>query len=111
LFIAAAMLLFLIPSITAIGFALAAVCAGCFAVHAAAVGALNRRLSSSRGRANALYVLFYYVGGGIGITLSGFACSHGGWTAVVVVCFAMLAMPIISGLAEQRYPTEAVVGN
>ncbi|MCW8902871.1 MFS transporter, partial [Sedimenticola sp.] len=63
----------LLPSIVAIILGLLGLCAGFFAVHAAAVGSLNRRLTGGQGRANALYVLFYYVGGWIGITGSGFA--------------------------------------
>jgi hypothetical protein len=42
---------------------LAGMCAGFFAIHAAAAGALNGKLTTSRGRANALYILFYYAGG------------------------------------------------
>ena len=38
--------------------------------RAAAAGSLNRKLTSSRGRANSLYVLSYYLGGAVGITLS-----------------------------------------
>ena len=51
---------------------------GFFMVHAAAVGALNKKLASGHGRANALYVLFYYIGGGLGITAAGFAYKQGG---------------------------------
>lgn len=92
----------LLPSLAAISLALAAICAGYFGVHASAVGALNLRLSSGRGRANALYVLFYYAGGFSGITVSGFAYAQGGWTAVVMVCAVMLAVPVASGLVEHR---------
>lgn len=92
----------LLPSLVAIGLALAAICAGYFGVHASAVGALNLRLSSGRGRANALYVLFYYAGGFSGITVSGFAYSQGGWSAVVMVCVAVLVVPLASGLVEHR---------
>ncbi len=55
--------LILLPSITAVVIALLGICAGFFTIHAAAVGSLNRKLSSGQGRANALYVLFYYMGG------------------------------------------------
>lgn len=96
------LLLSLLPSLVAIGLALAAICAGYFGVHASAVGALNLRLSSGRGRANALYVLFYYAGGFSGITVSGYAYSQGGWSAVIVVCLAVLTGPIVIGLVEHR---------
>lgn len=100
--LAFALLLTLHASLLSIGLSLALVCAGYFAVHASAVGALNRKLSSGRGRANALYVLFYYVGGFAGITISGFAWSTRGWPAVVTVCLITLMIPVGSGLAEHR---------
>ncbi|MDF1530518.1 MAG: MFS transporter, partial [Sedimenticola sp.] len=72
----------LLPSIIAIILGLLGLCAGFFALHAAAVGSLNRRLTGGQGRANALYVLFYYVGGWVGITVSGFAYTQWGWQGV-----------------------------
>lgn len=100
LLVALGLLLSLLPLLPAIVLSLAAVCAGYFAIHASAVGALNLRLSSGRGRANALYVLFYYGGGFAGITVSGYAYSQAGWTAVVVVCLLVLTVPFLIGLAE-----------
>ncbi len=76
------------PTITgsiAIVIGLIGVCMGFFMVHAAAVGALNKKLSSGHGRANALYVLFYYIGGGLGITTAGFAYKQGGWTVMILL--------------------------
>ncbi len=63
LIFALALALTLIKSLVAILAALALVCAGFFSIHAAAAGSLNRKLTSSRGRANSLYVLAYYLGG------------------------------------------------
>ena len=74
-------------------------------MHAAAVGALNRKMSSGRGRANALYVLFYYVGGTVGITVSGFAWSAGQWSAVVSICLLVLLIPVVVGIREHRRAT------
>ena len=62
---AAAIAASLIQSLAVIMASLAGVCAGFFAIHSAAVGLLNRRLTSSRGRANSLYVLCYYAGGAL----------------------------------------------
>jgi len=76
------------------------VCAGFFAVHSAAVGLLNRRLSSGRGRANSLYVLCYYVGGGAGITAAGYAFGAYGWPGPVAVNGAVLLLPFGIGLME-----------
>jgi len=102
LLLMAGLLLSLLPSLPAIGVALAAVCAGYFGVHASSIGTLNLRLSSGRGRANALYVLFYYAGGFSGITVCGYAYSHGGWAPVVMVCVTVLVVPIAIGLVEHR---------
>ncbi len=91
-----------IPSLPVIAAALAGVCAGFFAVHSAAAGALNLRLSSGRGRANSLYVLFYYLGGSIGITASGHAYHLAGWRGVAALGILMLALPFATSLAEMR---------
>lgn len=100
--IAAGLLLSTIPSLWAVGVALAAVCTGYFGVHASAVGAVNQSLDSGRGRANALYVLFYYVGGWTGITGSAMAFSHSGWPGVVILCLVMLVIPLYCGVVHQR---------
>ncbi len=82
--------------------ALTLVCAGFFTVHAAAAGALNRKLQAGRGRANAFYVLFYYLGGAAGITLSGHAYHLAGWHGVVAITGAALLLPLGTGLLELR---------
>ena len=92
----------LIKSFTAIVAGLAGVCGGFFMVHSAAAGALNRKLSTSRGRANSLYVLFYYTGGTVGITLSGYGYMYSGWTAIVIMGAIMLLLPMITGIFENR---------
>ncbi len=92
----------LLPSIVAIILGLLGLCAGFFAVHAAAVGSLNRRLTGGQGRANALYVLFYYVGGWIGITVSGFAYTQWGWQGVILICLLLLLLPFMAGIGERR---------
>ncbi len=100
LIFAVAVALTLIPSLAAVALGLAGVCLGFFTVHAAAAGALNRRLSASQGRANSLYVLFYYLGGYLGITLAGAAWGWGGWEAVAGQDLAMLALPLAVGIYE-----------
>lgn len=99
---ALALALTLIKSLVAILAALALVCAGFFAIHAAAAGSLNRKLTSSRGRANSLYVLAYYLGGAAGITLSGYAYGRAGWPGVAALGAAVLALPFATGMAERR---------
>ena len=61
---------------------------------------LNRRLTSSRGRANSLYVLCYYAGGAAGITACGYAYSAYGWSGLVAVNGAILLLPLRIGLME-----------
>ena len=100
--LAASLALILLPSIIMIIIGLLGICAGFFSIHASAVGALNRKLTSGQGRANALYVLFYYMGGWFGITLSGFVYKHGGWNAMVCACAILLIMPVITGIGERR---------
>jgi len=97
-----ALTLILLPSIYAVVAGLLSLCAGFFTIHAAAVGALNRKLAGGQGRANALYVLFYYLGGWVGITICGIAYKQGEWRAVVSVCLFLLIVPISAGIAERK---------
>jgi YNFM family putative membrane transporter len=97
---ALALVLTLIQSLAAVVLALVLVCAGFFSIHAAAAGSLNRRLTGSRGRANSLYVLFYYLGGAAGITLAGYAYSAGGWGGVMGLEMALLLVPLLTGVKE-----------
>jgi YNFM family putative membrane transporter len=100
LLFAAAIALTLVPSLPVIAVALAGLCGGFFAIHASAVGALNRRLTASRGRANSLYVLLYYLGGAAGISASGAAYVRFGWKGAAALGVAALAVPFSVGLAE-----------
>jgi YNFM family putative membrane transporter len=97
-----ALMLVALPSVTAVVVGLLLVCTGFFTIHAAAVGTLNRRLTGGQGRANALYVLFYYVGGWLGITAAGLAYQRGGWSAVIVMVGGLLAIPLLAGLIERK---------
>ncbi len=99
--LALSLLLLIAPSVVAIVTALLGVCGGFFTVHATAVGALNRRLAGGQGRANALYVLFYYLGGWLGITGTGLAYQKIGWTAVIGICLVLLFIPLVTGIKEE----------
>ena len=92
----------LVPKLLVIAACLPAVCGGFFGVHAAALGTLNRRLTGSRGRANSLYVLFYYLGGAAGISATGWAYSRAGWSGVVGLALVVLLVPLGVGLYELR---------
>ena len=93
-------MLLLAPSVIAVVVGLLGICAGFFAIHATAVGALNRRLTGGQGRANALYVLFYYLGGWLGITGTGLAYQKGGWTLVIGLSLSLLLIPLATGIKE-----------
>jgi len=88
----------LYPSLLVVITGLVGICAGFFTVHAAAAGWLNRNLVSSRGRANSLYVLFYYAGGSCGITASGLAYERFAWPGVAGMGAIMLLVPLWIGL-------------
>jgi MFS transporter, YNFM family, putative membrane transport protein len=57
-------------------------------------------LITSRGRANSLYVLAYYIGGAVGITACGYAYNNFGWSGVVALSIAVLLLPVAIGLVE-----------
>ncbi len=99
---AAAIAATFIPYLPAIVVSLPFVCAGFFGIHAAAAGSLNRKLGAGRGRANALYVLCYYLGGSLGITAAGHAYHRFGWRGVAGLGMAMLLLPLAVGLRERR---------
>jgi YNFM family putative membrane transporter len=100
--LAAALALLLIPATPVVIVGLLATCAGFFTIHAAAVGCLNRKLVSGQGRANALYVLFYYLGGWLGITGAGFAYKKGGWGVLISITMLLLIIPISAGIGERK---------
>ena len=93
------------PSVIAVVLGLLGICAGFFTVHSAAIGSLNRRLTGGQGRANALYVLFYYLGGWLGITGSGLVYKKGGWSEVVYLWGLLLLIPILTGIVERKATT------
>jgi YNFM family putative membrane transporter len=96
-----ALSLTLIKTLPAVIAGLAGICTGFFIIHAAAAGLLNLKLTTGRGRANSLYVLFYYLGGFIGITLSGAAYSHAGWPGIAALGIMVLLVPTLTGLYER----------
>jgi YNFM family putative membrane transporter len=90
----------LIPSLPVIAVSLALTCAAFFTMHAAAVGSLNARLTGSRGRANSLYVLLYYLGGASGISATGGAYARWGWHGAAALGLCVLLVPLSVGVAE-----------
>lgn len=90
------------PWMVSVVLGLSLLCAGFFAVHTAAVGAMNRSLTQSRGRANSLYILWYYLGGSCGITVMGWAWQYAAWDGVLGVGLTMLLVLAAVALWEQR---------
>lgn len=78
--------------------------AGYFTMHSAAVGTLNSKLApgQGRGRANALYILFYYIGGSLGIQAGGYFYQAGGWSPLLIFCLCLLILPITTAAMEIR---------
>lgn len=100
--LASALLLSHVPSLKVVCLSLALACAGFFSIHAAAVGSMNQRLASSRGRANSLYILWYYLGGSAGITVMGQGFRHFGWAGVTGSGLLMLCLLLAIGVHEFR---------
>ena len=100
--LAFSLLLLLLPSLLGIVVGLIGLCAGFFTIHTSAIGLLNSKLTGGEGRANALYVLFYYAGAWIDITTCGFAYKYGDWHMVVYLCLALLIVPLSIGVIESR---------
>jgi YNFM family putative membrane transporter len=101
IFMGGSLALLSLPSISAVVFGLLGICAGFFTVHSAAIGSLNRRLTRDQGRANALYVLCYYLGGWLGITFSGITLELGEWRTVIYFWGILLLIPIAAGIGER----------
>ena len=97
-----ALFIILLPSITAVILGLLGICTGFFTIHVVAVGSLNSKLSSGHGRANALYVLFYYMGGWLGITGLGLVYKQGGWNTLIYICLFLLIIPLSTGIIESK---------
>jgi YNFM family putative membrane transporter len=98
--LAGALSLSLVVAVPALIASLIGLCVGFFAIHAAAVGALNRSLSGERGKANALYTLFYYLGGAAGIAVGGELYARLGWPGIVGVSVTMTLLPLTAGGVE-----------
>jgi len=103
LVLAFALALTFVTTMPALIASLVAMCAGFFAIHAAAVGALNRDAAGARGRANALYTLFYYVGGAVGIAVAGELYALFDWAGVIALCATMTLVPFAAGMAFRRH--------
>jgi YNFM family putative membrane transporter len=72
-----------------------------FGAHSTASSWVGRRSPGMRAEASSLFLFFYYLGGSIVGTLSGFAWGHFGWSGVVALLEGLLglALAVAIGLA------------
>ena len=91
--------------------ALLGICVGFFGLHAAAVGAINHHLSGGFGRANAIYILCYYVGAWFGVSWSSWVYQQHGWSAMVSIAMCLVAVPLTAGVLEWRYQQRRAQGH
>jgi predicted MFS family arabinose efflux permease len=71
---------------------LALMSTGIFVAQAASQGYIGRIAGASRSTAAALYLSFYYVGGGLGAIVPASTWTHGGWAPTVALILAVLAL-------------------
>lgn len=95
-----------IDSVLVITLGILTLCSGFFALHSAAVGAINRMLAHGKGRANALYVLFYYVGGFAGISFGGVIYEYWGWSILMTMLLIVVAVPAAIAVFDRRRVAE-----
>jgi MFS transporter, YNFM family, putative membrane transport protein len=82
----------LLPSLTAILFGLA-VCVTCgFLCQSCATSYVAITARHARSSAVGLYVMFYYLGGGVGVVVSGYGWTLAGWPGCVAVVSVVVAL-------------------
>lgn len=63
--------------------------------------AINLLAPESRGRVNGLYTGLFFVGGGVGATITGPAFAHWGWPGVCVATFAFFAAAAVLHVRDE----------
>lgn len=101
-----ALLIMIVPSVTALVGGMFLLCGASFLTHATATGVLNRYLSHSKGVINGLYVAFYYGGGAIGSYLPGYAYRGFGWGGFVLVLTGVVLLALVCSLRLSRLLAE-----
>jgi YNFM family putative membrane transporter len=74
------------------------VCFGFFAAHASASAWVNQYATESKASVTGLYLIFYYMGGGIGSTALGFLWKAWGWPGVVTGTLIVMTIALGFGL-------------
>jgi len=91
----AALLLFRIPSVSAVVATLFLFCGAFIVVHTSCSGLLNKYAKVNKGAVNGVYFTVYYFGGVIGSFLPGYIYDHAGWSSFLSV----LMISAVIGLA------------
>jgi len=98
----------LAPSLTVVALGLTFICVGSLMAHVVANASVSQSANplGARARATALslYTLGFYVGGGLGSFLPGFALVRYGWVGVVALCGAALFGALLCSLATPARP-------
>jgi YNFM family putative membrane transporter len=95
-------LLTLSHAIVAVVAGLALTSTSVFCSQAASQGFVGRIASTQRSTAASLYLMVYYVGGGLGAIVPSLTWSHGGWPPTVALIVAVQAA--VAGLALGLWP-------
>ena len=101
-FAAAGLLLTLVHSLAVIIVGLALASSGVFIYQA--VGTVQTGVVAGKARSSAagLYVTFYYIGGSLGATITGWTWTAGGWPPCVFLMVGMAGMALMMGLVSSR---------
>ncbi|MFN8482959.1 MAG: MFS transporter [Anaerolineae bacterium] len=86
----------LIPVLPVIVVCLFVLCSGMFTAQAVTPAFVNILAPHSKGGANALYIVFYYVGGTLGGVVPGLAWQSVGWGGVAAVCLAAFVIALLA---------------
>ncbi len=103
-FTTAGLLLTLLHSLPVIVEGLALASSGVFIFQA--VGTVQTGIAADRARSSAagLYVTFYYIGGGLGAIVTGWAWVAGGWPACVFLLMGVAALAMVLALVSSEKP-------
>jgi YNFM family putative membrane transporter len=105
---AAGLALSLAPTLAVVALGLALVCVGSLMAHVVANAAVSQSANplgaQARGTALSLYTLGFYVGGGLGSFLPGFALTRYGWDGVIALCAVALLGAALCSLVTPARP-------
>lgn len=109
----AGLLLTLPDSLVAILFGAALVTIGFFGAHSVASSWVNAQAKTRRAQASSLYLFFYQLGSAVLGFVGGLAYAGGGWTGVVLMSSAGLALGLLAtwGLARGASGSRAAPGS